>query len=122
MYCVRIAYPAQPGSSFNWDHYFAVHLPLGLGLLRKHRGVTALKVEVDRNINDGKNGAAPYHCICSLYFADQQGADALVGLFDIEEARRLLSDDWPKYTATDPFIMVSEIIEAGPASGRPMAG
>lgn len=119
MHCVRILYPKKPGSSFDWDHYYAVHLPLGLGLLAEHCGITPARVEVDQQMSsDGKGGPSPYHCICSVYFTDKQQADAMVALFGIEEARRLLSEDWPKYTELAPELLVCEVIEADPASGK----
>jgi uncharacterized protein (TIGR02118 family) len=122
MHCVRIFYPNEPGSSFNWRHYYDVHLPLGLGLLARHTGVKPVRVEVDRDISaDGKGSAGRYHCICSVYFADRAGAEAMLGLFSIEEARRQLAEDWPKYTATDPEILVTEIVDADPLSGRTAA-
>ena len=27
MYSVRIVYPNKPGSTFDWQHYYDVHLP-----------------------------------------------------------------------------------------------
>ena len=123
MYCVRIYYPNKPGSSFNWKHYLDVHLPLGLGLLSKYVGVTPIKVEIDQNIStDGKGGDAAYHCICSEYFADQKSAEAMLGFFEIEEPRRLLSEDWLNYTETDPEITISEVIEMDTTTGRAIVG
>ena len=119
MYCVRIVYPKKPGSSFNWDHYYADHLPLGLGLLAKHTGVKPVKIEIDQQITaDGKDDNVPYHCICSAYFADQAGVDAMLGVFGVEEARQLLAEDWLKYTEADPELMVSEIVAVDPVTGR----
>ena len=43
--------------------------------------------------------------------------DAMTSLFAVEEARRQLAEDWPKYTQTDPELMVSEIVTADPATG-----
>ena len=39
MYSVRIVYPNKPGSTFDWQHYYDVHLPLGIRLLREYRGI-----------------------------------------------------------------------------------
>ena len=119
MYSVRIVYPNKAGSSFDWQHYYDVHLPLGISLLQAHCGISPLKIEVDQGITaDGQDGNAPYHCICTLYFDKKEEVDAMTGLFGIEDAYRQLSEDWPKYTETNPELMVSEIIEADPATGR----
>ena len=119
MYCVRIVYPNKPGSKFDWQHYYDVHLPLGVGLLREYCGISPLKVEVDQHISaDGKDANAPYHCICSLYFNSKEEVDAMMGLFAIEDARRQLAEDWPKYTETDPALMVSETVMADPNTGK----
>ncbi len=78
-----------------------------------------MRLEVDQGITaDGKDANVPYHCICSLYFAEPEHVDAMVGLFGIEEARQLLAEDWPKYTELDPELMVSEIIDVEPTTGR----
>ena len=119
MYSVRIVYPNKAGSTFDWQHYYDVHLPLGIRLLREYRGISPLKIEVDQQItSDGKDGNAPYHCICTLYFNNREEVDATTSLFAVEEARRQLAEDWPKYTQTDPELMVSEIVTADPATGR----
>ena len=119
MYSVRIVYPNKPGSTFDWQHYYDVHLPLGIRLLREYRGISPLKIEVDQHISsDGKDGNAPYHCICTTYFNSMEEVDAMTSLFAVEEVRRQLAEDWPKYTQTDPELMVSEIVTADPATGR----
>ena len=119
MYSVRIVYPNKAGSTFDWQHYYDVHLPLGIRLLREYRGISPLRIEVDQHItSDGKDGNAPYHCICTTYFNSREEVDAMTSLFAVEEVRRQLAEDWPKYTQTDPELMVSEIVIADPATGR----
>ena len=119
MYSVRIVYPNKAGSTFDWQHYYDVHLPLGIRLLREYRGISPLRIEVDQHItSDGKDGNAPYHCICTTYFNSREEVDAMTSLFAVEEVRRQLAEDWPKYTQTDPELMVSEIVTADPATGR----
>ena len=118
MYCVRIVYPNKPGSSFNWQHYFDVHLPLGVKLLRDYCHISPARIEVDRHMMSAGDTDPPYHCICTLYFNSRNEVDAMVGLFGIENVRRQLAEDWPKYTATDPELMIAEIVTADPATGR----
>ena len=120
MYCVRIMYPNLPGSKFNYEHYFAVHLPLGLGLLKKHFGVAPVRVEADTKPYSAPGVPHPYHMINSLYFKTKDEADAFVRLFGVEEAARLLKEDWPKYTSADPAIQLAEVLDCNPATGQPI--
>ena len=116
MYSVRIVYPNKPGSTFDWQHYYDVHLPLGIRLLREYRGISPLKIEVDQHItSDGRR-----QCAVSLYlhpvFQQQGGSGCHDKPFAVEEARRQLADDWPKYTQTDPEPWSAKLT-ADPATG-----
>lgn len=114
MHCVRILYPKGNGRPFDWEHYYNVHLPLGLGLLRTHTGAVPDRVEVEANGHAPDGGAGPYQCVCSLYFADQRGVEALVGLFGIESAARQLEQDWPNYTDVRPALLIAETVDVDP--------
>src|SRR5262249_5499198 len=117
MYCVKILYPNKPGSSFNLKHLLEVHIPLGLGLLRKHCDVTPDRCEIDVNpYGLAPDAQVPYHALCSVYFGKNTDADAFQKLFAIEEAAREVKADWPNYTDADPQIMISEVIELDSAS------
>ena len=121
MYCIKICYPKKEGSTFNFKHYFDVHAPLGQSLLIKHCGVTPVKVLVDdfSNSDEGDNNTG-YHCICSIYFRNMEEAHAMFGMFDIDEARHLLTEDFPNYTDVKPQIIMSQVTELDPATGRPL--
>ncbi len=122
MYCVRILYPNKPGSTFDWKHYYATHLPLGLSLLAKHKALRPLRVQVDENkAAPGGAVTGPHHCICSLFFAQRREAETMLSLFAIEDARRQLTEDWPKYTQANPEIEICEVIEADVVTGQPRA-
>jgi uncharacterized protein (TIGR02118 family) len=111
MYCVKVLYPKKPGSSFNLKHYLSVHVPLGLGLLKKHCGVSAQRVEVDANpYGLTPEAKVPYHAIFSAFFDKKSDAAAFQRLFSIDEVVRELMADWPNYTEADPEIMISEVI------------
>ena len=119
MYCVRILYPSKPGSKFNFDHYYNVHSPLGLKMVMEHGGIQPVKILVDElDTNDNQDDTFGYHCICSIYFADKAGADAMMGMFELEEPRRLLSEDFPNYTETEPQIVVTKVTELDPETGK----
>ncbi|HTW89351.1 MAG TPA: EthD family reductase [Candidatus Binataceae bacterium] len=118
MYRIEIMYPNKPGSTFNFKHWNEVHLPMGLRLLKKHCGVSPFKVEACRNPYAPPGLTAPYHLINSLYFHTRDEADAFIRLFGIEEAARELMEDWRNYTQSDPQVMISELIECDPVTGR----
>jgi uncharacterized protein (TIGR02118 family) len=121
MHCVRIVYPTGAGRSFDWRHYFDVHLPLGLGLLRRHAGVTPERVEVERELRRPDGSCGPYQCVCSLYFREQRGVDALIGLFQIESVARELEADWPNYTDVRPELLIGETQDVDPVTVKRIA-
>jgi uncharacterized protein (TIGR02118 family) len=117
MYCVKVLYPNKAGSSFNLKHYLDVHVPLGLGLLKKHCRTSARKIEVDVNpYGLTPQAHVPYHAIFSAYFDRKSDAAAFQQLFSIDEVVRELMADWPNYTEADPEIMISEVVEVDPFS------
>jgi uncharacterized protein (TIGR02118 family) len=118
MYRVDVMYPKKPGSSFNFAHWSEVHLPMGLRLLKQHCGVSPIRVEACRSPYGPPGIDAHYHLINSLYFNTRDDADAFFRLFAIEEAARELKADWPNYTQSDPEVMISEVIECDPFTGR----
>ncbi len=118
MYRIEVMYPNKPGSTFNLKHWSEVHLPMGLRLLKKHCGVTPVRVEAYPNPYAPPGMTAPYHLGNSLYFNTRDEADAFIRLFGIEEAARELKADWPNYTQSEPEVMISEVVDCDPVSGR----
>ena len=114
---VSVMYPNKPGSTFNLKHWSEVHLPMGLRLLKVHCGVSPVRVEACRNPYGPPGLTVPYHLINSLYFNTRDDADGFIRLFGIEEAASELKEDWPKYTQSDPEVMISEMVECDPVTG-----
>jgi hypothetical protein len=120
MYCVKVLYPNSLGSTFNLKHYLQVHVPLGLGLLKKHCNVVPIRIEAAANPYTLIEGTRPpYHMIFSAYFTNKAEADSFKKLFRVEEAVRLQKEDWPNFSQADPEILITEIIEVDPATQRP---
>jgi uncharacterized protein (TIGR02118 family) len=117
MYRVDIMYPNKQGSTFNLKHWSEVHLPMGLRLLKKHCGVSPVRVEACLNPYGPPGITVPYHLINSLYFNTRDDADGFIRLFGIEEAATELKEDWPKYTQSDPEVMISEMVGCDPVTG-----
>ena len=109
MHVLTFMYPTAPGGSFDFAHYFKTHLPLGAGLAKKHRALDVSKMII-QTVRLPENGglAAPYYVLCHVPFETREEADRLASLFADDEARRRLSDDWPKYTPVPPVAMLSE--------------
>lgn len=120
MHCVKVLYPNTPGSSFNLEHYLKVHVPLGLGLLKKHCGVVPVRIEAAGNPRSLVEGTRPpYHMIFSAYFNSREEAESFKKLFGVEEAVRLQKGDWPNFSQSDPEIIITEIVEIDPATRLP---
>lgn len=117
MHCVSIMYPNPPGSAFNLQHYLAVHMPMGIGLLHQHFGIAPQRIEVLANGCgvDGAATAAPYHCVCNMHFDKREHVDRLIDLFGMEQPARLLKADWPKFTQADPVVLFSRCQDLDPA-------
>jgi hypothetical protein len=109
MHALTFMYPTAPGETFNFEHYFSTHLPLGVGLARKHLDVHRKKMVI-QTVRFPENGGldTPYYVLCHVLLETKEEADRLASLFQIDEARQRLSEDWPKYTPIPPVAMLSE--------------
>jgi uncharacterized protein (TIGR02118 family) len=109
MHCVKIIYPRENNSYFNFDHYFEVHLPLALDAIQPYAEV--VKIEVDRG-EQGLEGAGdlPFHCICSVYFAGPDGPEGFRALFSNPTDSEPVASDIPKYTNTNPLFQFSAVV------------
>ena len=110
MYCVKIIYPNNPGTFFDFDHYFNVHLPLALSAIKPYADVQ--RIEVDRG-QGGMQGEKdlPYHCVCSVYFEEAAGLAGFRELFATPEDGQPVADDIPNYTNTTPEFQFSETVQ-----------
>jgi len=109
MHALTFMYPTAPGETFNFEHYYKTHLPLGVGLARKHLEILNKKMVI-QTVRGPENGGleAPYYVLCHVLLETREEADRLASLFQIDEPRRRLSEDWPKYTPVPPVAMLSE--------------
>ena len=92
MYMVAFMYPVSADSKFDYEHFTKTHLPMGLGLTKKHLGITPLKIIVFQPIVTGDGELAPYSAISNVMFATEQEAKKFCTLFTFEEAARRLSE------------------------------
>lgn len=111
MYMVAFMYPNAPGASFDFEHFTNVHLPLGLGLTLKHLKLTPAKIVVYSPTSAVGGAQAPYITISSVFFETQEQAEAFSRLFEVEEAARRLSADFPNYTPGPPDVLVAKVVE-----------
>lgn len=112
MHVLTFMYPTQPGAEFNFEHYFKVHLPLGAGLTDKLFGIRLPRMIVQKVRTTGEIGEkAPYYVLCHAMFETKEDVDRFSALFSFPEAKKRLSEDWPKYTPLDPEVIISEWVE-----------
>ena len=117
MYMVAFMYPSdktpQQSSEFNYEHFVNVHLPMGLGLTKKHLGIEPEKIVVYSPITDA-NGTfeqRPYCAISSVFFRSEADAKTFCTLFSYEEAARRLSEDFANYTPGAPDVVMAKVSE-----------
>lgn len=111
MYMLAFMYPHEPGTTFNYDHFIDVHLPLGIGLTEKYLGIkpTHMVVHDGTTGADGTADSARYGAISCCYFDSRDAVDKFATLFSFEEAARRLSEDFANYTPHPPEIIVSRV-------------
>ena len=109
MHCAKIIYPRTADSWFDFEHYFAVHLPLALKAIKPYAKV--LKVEVDKG-EGGMQGAEDmaYHCICSVYFEGSEGPEGFRRLFATPKDGQAVAEDIPNYTNAAVEFQFSETL------------
>jgi hypothetical protein len=109
MHVLTFLYPTAPGETFNVEHYFATHLPLGAGLAKKFLDLVVSRMIIQTVRGPEAGGlAAPYYVLCHVPFETKEEADRLATIFTFDEAAQRLSEDWPKYTPVSPVAMLSE--------------
>lgn len=111
MYVVTFLYPNGDSREFDRTHFADVHLPLGLGLTRKHFGIVPERVVLYSPCfgGDGEQPSAAFSAISSVFFSEEQAARTFLTLFTVEEAAQRLSADFPNYTPGAPNIMMAEV-------------
>lgn len=109
MHVLTFMYPSAPGETFNFDHYFKTHLPMGAGLAKKFLDIDVSKMIIQSVRGPEQGGIpAPFFVLCHVILKSKEEADRLAGIFAFDEAAKRLSEDWPKYTPLAPSAMVSE--------------
>lgn len=76
-YKIEIIYPKHDGSYFEWPHYLAVHSPLALETAIKFANVTRYDVAMPLD-----EGAAPHHCLSTLFFDTQEEMNKLLAAYN----------------------------------------
>jgi hypothetical protein len=112
MYMVAFMYPSRDHADFNFAHFVDVHLPMGLALTRKHLNLVPKKILIySQTRKCDADGRPPYGAISSVFFDTLAEAERFAGLFGVEEAARLLSEDFRNYTPAPPEIMLARVTE-----------
>ena len=116
VHCVHIAYPRIAGADFDLDHYLAVHVPLGVGLLWRHFGVKPDRVLLAHGTYgpDRTGASAPYDVVATMIFARKEDADRFIDVFQTPEAAALIQADWERFTKAQPIAVLGELRELDP--------
>jgi hypothetical protein len=107
-------YPRENAeSSFNLEHYVAVHLKLGFRLMQKHYGFApeAALVQHSTRGMDGTPASSPYLAVCWVMFRTRADADRFIEIFGIGEVAAALTADWKNYCPLPPKIAIGEVME-----------
>lgn len=111
MFMVAFMYPSSINTSFDYQHFTQVHLPMGLGLTKKYLGIQPKKIIVFEPIVGSDGEIAPYSAISNVMFDKEHEAKSFCTLFTYEEAARRLSADFANYTAGAPQVIMAEVKE-----------
>lgn len=112
-YVVAFCYPRGGSRDFNFDHLINVHLPLGVGLTEKHLKIKPQKIVAYCPVlgADNQSESSPYSAITNVFFEKQEDAEKFLGLFEVEEAAKLLQEDFPRYTPGPPSVFLAKVSE-----------
>lgn len=111
MYVVAFAYPESAALPFDLKHFLDVHLPMGVGLCRRHLGIIPEKIVVHGPL-EGAGGTAPIlSCVSQVYFTKRADAETFLTLFSVPEAAEKLIADFPKYTCGQPQVLCGPVTE-----------
>lgn len=100
---VTILYPNGEGKTFDMDYYTKKHMPMIATMF----GKSLKSLAIDKGIASGMpNTPLPFLAIGYLYFDK---------LSDYEEGLKpnveTIRNDFPKYTNTQPVVLISEVIQ-----------
>lgn len=111
-YMVAFMYPASESGRFDLEHYINVHLPLGVGLTKKHLNIKPSRIVVYSSQDDaGASNRGRYAAITSVYFDSKEKAATFLRLFDVAEAAQRLTADYPNYTDHPPEAIAARVLE-----------
>jgi uncharacterized protein (TIGR02118 family) len=100
---MSVFYPATEGQAFDHDYYVGSHLPM----LREKLGDALKGLSAQKGTGDGLGGDPPFVAIAHLDF---DSADAFQAAF-MPAAGDIVADV-ANYTAIQPMMLMSELIEA----------
>ena len=105
MYQVQILYPIGKGTTFNWDHYFAVHVPQAMAALRRFSN--AVKLEIVQPLDDSPSKIN--HCVGVITLPDDAALEGFRRLLASDEALPVLADV-PNYTTAEAHFVINRVI------------
>jgi hypothetical protein len=111
LYAVSIRYPRKPGEDFNFPHWAAVHMPLGIATFVRANGITPRQVMVQHETfgMDGTSASADAYATVWLLFDTRAGLDGFMKLHNDPVASAELSKDFGNYAPLPPHVVLGEV-------------
>jgi uncharacterized protein (TIGR02118 family) len=105
MVSLTVMYPANPGTTFDWDYYLGPHLALAGKLLSPFG---RLHTEVNRGVTGLPPGTpAPYYAIANLHFSSMQDLQSALAA----NTPALIADQ-RRYYSGESIVQINEVFGA----------
>ena len=97
---LQVIYPITEDTSFDYDYYTSTHM----GLVTEHMGPHIGSTLVTKGLAGGPDAPPRSYAVATFTFADKDALDAALG------AAGPVIADIPKFTNTQPQMLIGEVI------------
>ena len=109
MYAFTFLYPRPKSRMFDYEYHRAVHMPMGLALVKRDLGVEPAMFWIER-IDEGDPSSSEQYCaIVHLMFTDREARDRMVTSRINPAAAEKLRSDYDNFTDIAPTIRISQV-------------
>ena len=107
MYVFTFLYPRPKTRSFDYDYHRRVHMPMGLGLTKRHVGVQPKLFWIERIDEGNPDSKEKYAAMVHLFFESREDRDKVHDIVHHADALRQLQEDYGNYTDTPPEVRMT---------------
>lgn len=97
---LQVLYPVGDDTQFDHDYYTATHIPL----VGEHMGEHIVSTSISKGLAGGPDVPAGFYVVATMIFASMENLQAT-----LEVAGPVLADI-PKFTNTQPMMLIGEVI------------